>query len=140
MLQIVDTTTEKIHMPVFGVPWIDVKLTFQLTNKNFFPAEITGMKTHAKWDKFTMYNIDMVNNLTLSAPALSVVNSSYVIRQRFDSKLASDKVKILCIPGWQWKLFEQFGVSATISMLLTNQQVIDTYYGYVGCYDSDIVE
>lgn len=129
---IIDAQSTKIHMPVIGAPWIDIKIVYELNNTNFFPAQVSDLKTTVQWNKFTM--ISDVCKDPINVGGLGVKNQSYTIRQTF-SGTASDKVKWSCIPGWEWRLFEQFSYSSTVSVLLRSEIISDTYYGYIRCYD-----
>ena len=135
-VSIIGTHTTKIYMPVFGTPWIDVQVIFQLKNENFFQAEVTDLKTRATWNKYNMFM--ETESKPILVKGLSVKKHSYIIRQKFIGKLVSDKIKFSCITGWKWALLEKFDCSATISLLLRSEGITDTYYGYIKCYNNTI--
>jgi len=136
-LTIVDINPYSIYMPsdVKPTPYIDVKITFQIKNENYFQSTVESISTDISWNKFIL-NSTMNIGYSFSVGARSTKNYTVPSRQIFSGSDVSVRVKFICATGWHWQLFEKFETTASVSYLSRIEQVTNTYYGYTACHNT----
>lgn len=135
-IKIIDINTKKIFIPQEdddSTPYIDVAITYSISNENFFDASISDVMTDISWNKYVLNTTTELKNIKVSGR--KTINSTRLSRQIFTGKDVQKHVKTVCGTGWKWDLFEKFVTTASVSYMSRTEQLSSTFYGYTCCHN-----
>ena len=125
--------TVNIKMTDITDPHIDITVTYNVRNENFFAATVKDLFTDIYWNNVILNTT--TNMKAFKVPGRHTKQASFTLRQYYQGD-ASTKVKLLCNTGWKWKLLQKFVSTAIISYLSHTEQITHNDFFWIECYNA----